>query len=323
MNRNQKILAGINPSQQVGLEIGPLFSPIVTRAMGPVRYVDHASTEALRAKYAHDPNVNVAAIVEVDYVWGEQRLDQLTAADAPFDYVIASHVIEHVPDLIGWLQEIHQILKPGGILSLAIPDKRSCFDYQRPVSRPSDVVDAFLRGARKPSPRQIFDHLASAVTWRGAIAWDGLPNETELVPVHTLEEAWQRAHTAYRQDSYCDVHCWVFTSASFIDLLRALIRLGLLDYRIAHFFDTTGCEFYVSLEALDLSQDAETRKQAQFASLPHGQTQAPVGSEAGISHSDVAPSLASGQPSTLSLIAQLKQSLPPPWKRSLKQLLKR
>jgi hypothetical protein len=181
----------------------------------------------------------------------------------------------------------------------------------------------FLRGARKPSPRQIFDHLASAVTWRGAIAWDGLPNETELVPVHTLEEAWQRAHTAYRQDSYCDVHCWVFTSASFIDLLRALIRLGLLDYRIAHFFDTTGCEFYVSLEALDLSQDAETRKQAQFASLPHGQTQAPVGSEAGISHSDVAPSLASGQPSTLSLIAQLKQSLPPPWKRSLKQLLKR
>ena len=50
MDKRKKMLAAIDPSQGIGLEIGPLDSPIVTREMGNVRYVDHASTEDLRVK---------------------------------------------------------------------------------------------------------------------------------------------------------------------------------------------------------------------------------------------------------------------------------
>jgi 2-polyprenyl-3-methyl-5-hydroxy-6-metoxy-1,4-benzoquinol methylase len=116
LTRNQKLLYYIDPTHQMGVEIGPLVNPIVTRQMGPIRYIDHATTEVLRLKYADDPSIDVNKIVDVDYVWGDKSLEALTHAEAPFDYLIASHVIEHVPDLVGWLSEIRTILKPGGIL---------------------------------------------------------------------------------------------------------------------------------------------------------------------------------------------------------------
>jgi len=268
MDRTQKILAKLAPAGQVGLEIGPLFSPIVTRELGQVFYVDHDSTEGLRAKYEQIPEVDVSKIVEVDYVWGEKRLSELTGDRAPFDYVIASHVVEHVPDLVGWLAEVHQILKPGGILSLAIPDRRYCFDYFRSNTRLADVVEAYLVGSRKPTPRQIFDHIASAVKWNGNIAWGVPPVETELVPVHSHLAAWERAKVSLAEDAYWDVHCWVFTDTSFLELFKALVQLNLIEYRIAQFYRTEGCEFFVSLEALDVATDVDQRRSLQMSSLP-------------------------------------------------------
>jgi len=267
MDRTQKILAKLAPAEQVGLEIGPLFSPIVTRELGQVFYVDHDSTEGLRAKYEKNPGVDISKIVDVDYVWGEKRLSELTGDRAPFDYVIASHVVEHVPDLVGWLTEIHQILKPGGVLSLAIPDRRFCFDYFRSNTRLADVIDAHLTQARKPTPRQIFDHVASAVKWNDKIAWGVPPVEAELVPVHSPLAALKRAQSSLLEGTYWDVHCWVFTETSFLDLFKALVELNLIEYRIAQFYGTEGCEFFVSLEALDLSLSTYDRRLLQFKSL--------------------------------------------------------
>lgn len=317
MDRNQKILAKITPASQIGIEIGPLCSPIVTREMGAIRYVDHDSTAGLRAKYAHISAVNIDQIVEVDYVWGDKRLSELVGGDARVDYVIASHVIEHVPDLIGWLQEIHQILKPGGILSLVIPDKRFCFDYFRHPTRPADVIDAYLREARKPSPRQIFDHLASAVKWHEQISWSVLPNEVELVPVHTEKQAWQNAKDSHTDSSYRDVHCWVFIPESFIGILKSLVQLDLFQYKVVTFFKTVGCEFHVSLEALDGTVDIDQRQQMQFESLPQFQ---PAQVDP-LTNSMIAPAFTSH--TNLSLTTRLKQKLPPAIKQRIKSFLGR
>ena len=67
-------------------------------------FVDHADQAALRAKYADDANVPAEQIVPVDAVWGERTLAECFPGET-FDYVIASHVIEHVPDVIGWLAD--------------------------------------------------------------------------------------------------------------------------------------------------------------------------------------------------------------------------
>lgn len=256
--RKEKLLQFIDPVSQVGAEIGSLDKPIITRRMGQIRYIDHDTTEALRLKYAgHSKTVNLSKIVDVDYVWGEKSLADLLGAEAPLDYVIASHVIEHVPDFVGWLSEIRAILKPGGILSLAIPDKRRCFDYQRQLTRTADVVEAYLRRYRTPSPQQIFDHCSSAISFRGETAWDGAVDASEFVNFHSLEQAWDVTKSAFATGSYYDVHCWVFTPTSFFKLLSDLVAINLLKFEVAQFYDTEGCEFLVSLRATDVPDRAE------------------------------------------------------------------
>lgn len=267
LTRQEKILTAIDISTQLGIEIGPLNRPIVAREMGNIRYVDHASTADLKNKYAADPLVDTEQIVDIDYVWGNKSLPELVSDEAPFDYVIASHVIEHVPDFIGWLKEIHAVLKPHSILSLVIPDKRYCFDYLRQVTQPADVVDAYLRRARCPAPRQIFDFHLSVSSLRDQIVWgpDTPIKTSDIVRLHSPESAWHVTHQVFSENRYHDVHCWVFTLRSFFELLETLIKIDLFDFKVRQFYEVQGCEFYVSLEALPASDD---RRTIQLNSLP-------------------------------------------------------
>ena len=45
----------------------------------------------------------------------------LPFADNTFDRIIASEVLEHVPDDIGVMAELHRVLKPNGILAATVP----------------------------------------------------------------------------------------------------------------------------------------------------------------------------------------------------------
>jgi SAM-dependent methyltransferase len=55
-----------------------------------------------------------------------------TAQDDAFDFVVANDVLEHVSDPIGALQEWHRIVRDGGLVMLAVPDKRFTVDRRRP-----------------------------------------------------------------------------------------------------------------------------------------------------------------------------------------------
>ena len=46
---------------------------------------------------------------------------RLPFADATFDRIIASEVMEHIPDDVGALDELTRVLKPGGTLAITIP----------------------------------------------------------------------------------------------------------------------------------------------------------------------------------------------------------
>jgi SAM-dependent methyltransferase len=157
MDKLQKMLKGLDLRTMTGVEIGALTSPLVGRADGEIIYVDHADTETLRRKYAADANVDVSRIVEVDAVWGSNTLQQAIGEGRKADYVIASHVVEHVPDLLSWLAEIQGVLRPTGTLRLAVPDRRFTFDFLRQETRLSDILNARLAAARAPLPAQILD----------------------------------------------------------------------------------------------------------------------------------------------------------------------
>lgn len=256
-------------SAAVGVEIGALCRPVVTRADGTVYYVDHASTDELRQKYKNDPNVDIDALVHVDAVWGRRSLFEALDGKC-VDYVIASHVVEHVPDLVGWFTELGAILKPGGQLRLAVPDKRFTFDLMREESRLGEILSAYVVGARIPQPRAIIDHVMNVRydVSAGAI-WIG--QQSDGRPAHTFADAIATARDAAENGSYHDVHCWVFTPRSFAMICRQLAENGVLHMSCINFFDTerNELEFHVHMQKCDdARRAAETWKRMEEAALP-------------------------------------------------------
>jgi SAM-dependent methyltransferase len=268
MTRHERLFYGIDLKHARGIEIGPLVTPIVSKEISEVYYVDHAGREELQAKYANDPNVNIEKIVQIDAVWDEKALAECFPDGRKFDYVLASHVMEHVPDMLGWLHEIAAVLRPGGRLLLAVPDKRFTFDYLRQPSRLSEVIDAYLRRIRRPTPAQIFDHAANAAEVDMSAAWRGPLDPESLKRYRDTRFALERSIESIRDCKYIDGHWWVFTGRSLAALFLELAGLDLLPYRCVNFYepepDTN--EIDVILERLNgQSEDEKKEARASFA----------------------------------------------------------
>jgi len=250
-----------------GLEIGPLHNPIAQKASGvDVAYVDHADTDALRRKYAADPNVPF--VLDVDFVWGDRRLVDAIGETGALDYVIASHVIEHVPDLVSWLIQLGEVLRPGGVLSLIIPDKRFCFDARRAVTPPSEIVAAYLTERTRPSLAQIFDFESQYITVDTLELWAGRPGYVETSP--RVREAFEKCKDALTHDDYVDVHATTWTPSSFVEVMRTLFELDLVPFRFKSFQPTpfNSLEFYVTFERIDDGVPVDERRRQQLASIP-------------------------------------------------------
>jgi SAM-dependent methyltransferase len=262
MTRKEKLLSGIELARARGIEIGPLATPVVSKEESDVRYVDYTDQAELRRRYAGDPNVDLPNILPVDAVWGERTLRECFANEAYFDYVVASHVIEHVPDMIGWLQEIAEVLLPGGLLCLAIPDKRYTFDYLRQPTRLCELIDAWLRRNRRPMPAQLFDFNVNAVEVDLVAAWDGTLKVDALKHYVNEQFALDRSVESARDAKYVDAHCWVFTPSSLFNVLAGLARLDLLGYRLERFFPTEPYtnEFILVLKRIEAQESTDGRR---------------------------------------------------------------
>jgi SAM-dependent methyltransferase len=247
--RRAILLAGLDTKNLVGLEIGALCRPMIRREDGEsVIYVDHADTPALRKKYANDSGtVTVDHIVDVDAVWGENSLQDATGGRL-VDYAVASHVVEHVPDLITWLNEIASVLRPTGELRLIVPDKRFLFDMFRRETSLADVLLSYINKARVPQPHSMLDFALGVVHARRAEIWR---DEIPAVPERYYD--WQGAVGLARDiianSTYHDIHCWAFTPKSFAEIFRDMTGTGLIDFACEGFLDTQDedLEFYVSM----------------------------------------------------------------------------
>ena len=267
MTRQELVLSAIDYSLGTGLEIGPLTSPILSKTEANIYYADHMSREQLKIKYKKAP-VELDKIAPVDFVVKRTLIEAV--GDARFDYVIACHVIEHIPDTIRWLNDIASILKPGGILALAIPDKRFTFDIMRHPSTPGDIVGAYLDRQTRPSSAAMYDFASEARVIKSKEVWARPLRDWSSKPhLFTPANVAEMCETNLKPTGYVDSHCLVFTPASFIKILRVLMQDGLTDFEVADFHDTNdqNIEFYVSLRKVRTS-NAKRKMQKQLASLP-------------------------------------------------------
>lgn len=248
-SRREILLANIDRNG-LGLEIGPSHRPVAPRRDGfRVEILDHATREQLVAKYRAD-GVDIDAIEEVDHVWDGRPYAELTGRPNGYDWIIASHVIEHTPNLVGFLCECESLLRDGGVLSLAVPDKRFCFDRLRPPTGLQAVIDAHLERRTNHTPGRVFEHCINAIALERRIAWPPQAAVGRTLAsfsfVHGMDYARDRMRAVAEEGEYVDIHAWVFTPSSFRLLLADLHALGLIALREASFTEG-GNEFFMTM----------------------------------------------------------------------------
>jgi hypothetical protein len=244
MKREDVLLQNIVKNKK-GLEIGPSFRPLVKKRDGfNIKIVDHASAKDLRKKYEKH-GVDLDEIEEVDFIFKGQRLPDLVQGQC-FDYILASHVIEHVPDLISFLQDCEAILNEHGDIRLAIPDKRFCFDHNRECSSLSRIIDVHETKAKLQTVGAAAEYFLQVCKKNDLIAWDK-ENIGNITNVHTLSETLE-AIKATKNGHYLDIHNWVFTQQSFMQVIMNLRTLKYTSLFVSSSFETIGHEFFIVLK---------------------------------------------------------------------------
>lgn len=185
-----------------GIEVGALHLPLPVPSGVEVTYVDRFDTAALREAY---PEMAGAPIVDVGVVDDGETL--ATVGDASQDFVVANHFYEHTQDPLGTLANHLRVVRPGGTLFLAVPDKRRTFDAGRPVT---------------PLEHVVRDH-------REGPAWSRRAHFEEWVRlVDKVPEEQVAARAAQLEAEDYSIHYHVWVPGAFIELLEhARHELGL------------------------------------------------------------------------------------------------
>ncbi len=82
---------------------------------------------------------------------------RLPFADATFDYVVCSEVLEHLPDDARTAREIHRVLKPGGTCIATVPCQNYPFAWD-PINWTLERVTGKHLGGRRPWSGIWYDH---------------------------------------------------------------------------------------------------------------------------------------------------------------------
>ncbi len=236
------------------LEIGPLAQPIAAKADGYNVLIADIGSQQWLIDYYRSLGEDVSRIEPVDFVLKEDGLDAAVPAHhhGTFDAVVASHVLEHVPDPIAFLKSAARMLKAGGVLSLALPDKRFCFDMFRPLTTSGDWIDAHRQQRRDHAPRTLFETLTTSVAVDGHINWvsHGARAEDLTFIGRDLAGGYDFAYGA-TAPGYHDCHDWVFTPSSFALLAHEMHALGLCPLALDRITEARNGEFLVHLRAAD------------------------------------------------------------------------
>ena len=131
-----------------GIEFGPGANPFPVGASCRVRYADRNSTAELKGREYFGESVLVPDDISADF----ESMEGLPFES--FDFIIASHVIEHTTNPMRALQSAHERLRPGGRLVLVVPDKFVTFDRDRPPTS----LEHFLADYTRPSRERDWEH---------------------------------------------------------------------------------------------------------------------------------------------------------------------
>ncbi len=225
----------------LALEVGPYFNPMLRG--DNVRYLDMYSATKLRERAISeglDPN---GCPDEIHYVGGFEA-----CPGSAFDIVFSSHAVEHQPDLIGHLQQVERVLRPGGRYLMIVPDSRFCFDRSLPLSRLSEVIQAHEERRRDHALSTLIDHYMFADHNDPVDHWRGHHTPSIRPGRECLEAA--RAAFERADGEYIDAHAWRFSPQTFRAIVDTAREAGLIGLEAIRVYDTPfgRFEFMAALE---------------------------------------------------------------------------
>src|SRR5205814_10656003 len=99
-----------------GIELGALENPLPVPPTSYVQYAYRLTLEQARREY---PELSGWGLVNPTIICDATAL---TMDDEAVDFLIANHVLEHMRDPLGALQEWLRVVRAGGHLYIAVPE---------------------------------------------------------------------------------------------------------------------------------------------------------------------------------------------------------
>lgn len=183
-----------------GLEIGALHRPVIAPHLN-VQYVDRLNNKELIEQY---PELAEVKLVNVNIIDDAELLN--TIPDNSQDFVIANHVIEHMANPIKSMLNWQRVLRKGGKLFLAVPDKNYTFDKEREIT----TVEHIITDYTTPSTERDFKHFVDFALYVSCRTFKVRP-EAEYESF--AKELWDKQYS---------IHYHVWDYPSFCNLLDRL-----------------------------------------------------------------------------------------------------
>ena len=130
--------------QKRGLEIGgpsAVFSPAQPSAVLPPIYALAASIDncnfATSTAWSHGEagrTFRYLPDAEMGLQYILDATDLASIADCTYDFLLASHILEHVANPLRALEEFRRVLKPRGSVLVLVPNRIHTFDHRRPFT---------------------------------------------------------------------------------------------------------------------------------------------------------------------------------------------
>lgn len=204
----RRLALGHLPAGGEGLEIGALHCPLPLPPGAQARYVDRHTAEELRRLRPDAGDV----LVNPDLIADGFTLTCI--ADTSQDFVIANHVLEHTNDALGALKHWLRVLRPGGVLFVAVPIGARGADRGRRMT----TIEHFLEDHRLVAAGEaaamhardrihVEEHLdiaAPALARERGQTWAPLPDEARAREIARLlgTDANQIHYHVFAQDSF-------------------------------------------------------------------------------------------------------------------------
>lgn len=222
----------------LALEVSPLHSPLLRQ--GPTTFNLDMRTRDELVSYWKLSAEEADRIPHVHFKWAGEPYAAIVG-DMRFKRIVASHVIEHVPCLLTWLESLHDVLARGGQVRLFVPDMRFTPDYLRPPTFMHEILGARFERRTRPTYETIFDHRyyhrvadkrnkAPHENW--ARPPQAPPPGVEQYDIDLLQVGVDQAKAEFDGTVYEDAHVWKWTPTAFAAHMDALHRVGLLKLRL-------------------------------------------------------------------------------------------